>query len=79
MLGHLKDVRSSTVIFHLAKHLNYGQFRDANDEPRLHLSGQCRGIVRSWLEGGGPRLGRRRSSCSGGRGRCFMRRTEISG
>ncbi|HYF61533.1 MAG TPA: DEAD/DEAH box helicase family protein [Herpetosiphonaceae bacterium] len=56
---HLADVRQSTILFHLAKHLLYTQFRDPNQEPKLHLFGQLKRITRQWLDGGYLR-------CSGG-------------
>jgi type III restriction enzyme len=51
-LEHLGDVRRSTVLFHLAKHLLYRKFRDPGEEPKLHLFGQLKRITRQWLEGG---------------------------
>ena len=56
---HLNDVRQSTILFHLAKHLLYTKFRDAGQEPKLHLFGQLKRITRQWLDGGYLR-------CSGG-------------
>ena len=47
---HLGDVRQSTLLFHLTKHLLYAHWRDANDEPKLHLFGQLKRITREWLE-----------------------------
>jgi type III restriction enzyme len=49
---HLKDMRHSTVLFHLTKHLLYRKYRDPGDEPKLHLFGQLKRIVRQWLDGG---------------------------
>ncbi len=51
-LEHLDDVRRSTVLFHLTKHLLYRKFRDPGEEPKLHLFGQLKRITRQWLEGG---------------------------
>ncbi len=48
---HLKDMRRSTVLFHLAKHLLYRKYRDPGDEPKLHLFGQLKRITRQWLDG----------------------------
>ena len=39
-IEHLKDVRRSTVLFHLARHLLYNKYRDPGEEPKLHLFGQ---------------------------------------
>jgi type III restriction enzyme len=51
-VAHLDDVRSSTVLFHLARHLVYNKYRDPGEEPKLHLFGQLKRITRQWLEGG---------------------------
>jgi type III restriction enzyme len=48
----LKNVRPSTISFHLAKHLMYTRFRDPGEEPPLHLFGQIVRVVREWLAGG---------------------------
>lgn len=58
-LDHLNDMRQSTVLFHLAKHLLYAKYRDPGEEPKLHLFGQLKRITRQWLDGGYLR-------CSGG-------------
>lgn len=49
---YLEDVRPSTIVFNLTKHLLYSHFRDADQEPRLNLFGELKRIVRQWLEGG---------------------------
>ncbi len=49
-LQHLDDVRSSTVLMHLTKHLLLSKFRDAGDSPQLHLFGQLKRIVKQWLD-----------------------------
>jgi type III restriction enzyme len=49
---HLADMRSSTILFHLARHLLYNKYRDPGEEPKLHLFGQLKRITRQWLEGG---------------------------
>ena len=51
-LEHLKDMRASSVLMHLTKHLLYNKYRDAGDEPRLHLFGQLKRVARQWLDGG---------------------------
>ena len=51
-VAHLEDMRSSTVLFHLARHLLYNKYRDPGEEPKLHLFGQLKRITRQWLEGG---------------------------
>lgn len=49
---HLDDVRQSTVLFHLSKHLLYTKFRDPGDEPKLHLFGQLKRIAKQWMDEG---------------------------
>ena len=49
---HLDDLRQSTILFHLTKHLLYTRYRDPGEEPKLHLFGQLKRIVRQWLDGG---------------------------
>ena len=51
-VAHLEDMRSSTILFHLARHLLYNKYRDPGEEPKLHLFGQLKRITRQWLEGG---------------------------
>lgn len=51
-VSHLKDMRQSTILFHLTRHLLYTQFRDPGEEPKLHLFGQLKRITRQWLDGG---------------------------
>ena len=51
-IAHLEDTRSSTILFHLARHLLYNKYRDPGEEPKLHLFGQLKRITRQWLEGG---------------------------
>ena len=50
-LDHLEDMRKSTVLFHLAKHLLYFKYRDPGEDPKLHLFGQLKRITRQWLVG----------------------------
>ncbi len=38
-LGHLGDMRQSSLLFHLAKRLLYTRWRDPGAEPKLHLFG----------------------------------------
>ena len=51
-LEHLEDTRLSTVLFHLTKRLMYTKWRDEGQEPRVHLFGQLKRIVKQWLDGG---------------------------
>lgn len=49
---HLADVRQSTILYHLTKHLLYNKYRDPGEDPKLHLFGQLKRIVQQWLKGG---------------------------
>jgi type III restriction enzyme len=49
-LEHLEDVRQSTVLFELTRHLLYSKFRDPGGEPKLHLFGQLKRIAKQWME-----------------------------
>jgi type III restriction enzyme len=49
---HLKELRPASIIFHLTKHLLLTKYRDPGEEPRLHLFGQLKRIVRQWIDGG---------------------------
>ncbi len=47
---HLDDFRYSTVVMEVTKHLLYTKFRDPGEEPKLHLFGQLKRIVKDWLD-----------------------------
>jgi type III restriction enzyme len=49
-LEHLGDMRASTLLFHLTKRLIYSKWRDAGQDPKLHLFGQLKRITRQWLD-----------------------------
>lgn len=49
-LGHLEDMRPSTVLFHVAKRLLYTKWRDPGEEPKLHLFGQLKRITKGWID-----------------------------
>ena len=51
-IEHLDDMRKSTILFHLARHLLYTKYRDPGEAPKLHLFGQLKRIARQWLDGG---------------------------
>ena len=51
-LEHLEQMRKSKLVYQLANHLLYNKLRDANEQPKMHLFGACRRIVRQWLDGG---------------------------
>ena len=50
-LVHTGDLRPSTVLFHLTHRLLYTKWRDPNEDPKLHLFGRLKGIVRQWMDG----------------------------
>ena len=43
-------MRPSTLLFHLTKRLLYTKWRDAGEEPKLHLFGQLKRITKQWLD-----------------------------
>ena len=49
-LRHLEGMRQSTVLYELTKRLLYTKFRDAGEEPKLHLFGQLKRITKEWLD-----------------------------
>lgn len=50
-LVHTGELRPSTLLFHLTKRLLYTKWRDAGEEPKLHLFGQLKRITKQWLDG----------------------------
>ena len=50
-LVHTGDMRRSSLLFHLTQRLLYTKWRDSNEDPKLHLFGRLKGIVRQWLDG----------------------------
>ena len=50
-LAHTGHVRPAQVVYELTSHLVLSKWRDANDEPQLHLFGQLKRIARQWLDG----------------------------
>ena len=50
-LVHTGDLRRSTLLFHLTQRLLYTKWRDPNEDPKLHLFGRLKGIVRQWMDG----------------------------
>lgn len=51
-LQHLEDTRTSTVLFHLTRHLINVKWRNPGEEPKIHLFGQMKRIAKQWLDGG---------------------------
>ncbi len=50
-LKHTADMRQSSVVFEVTKHLLYSNnWRDAGDEPNLNLFGQLKRIAKQWLD-----------------------------
>ena len=49
-LVHTGDLRRSALLFHLTKRLLETRWRDPNEEPRLHLFGRLKAVMRQWLD-----------------------------
>ena len=49
-LKHLDDVRPSTVLFHLTKHLLERNWKDPGEDPKLHLFGQLKRVTKEWMD-----------------------------
>ena len=49
-LEHLGDMRQSSLIFELTKRLLETKFRDPGEDPKLHLFGQLKRVVKQWLD-----------------------------
>ncbi len=49
-LGHMKDMRPSSLVFNLTRRLLDTSFRDPGEEPRLYLFGQLKRITKEWLD-----------------------------
>ena len=49
-LEHLGEQRETTVVYHLTKRLLETRWRDAEDDPKLHLFGQLKRITDQWLQ-----------------------------
>ena len=50
-LEHTADMRYSTVVIRLTKRLLETRWRDGSDEPKVHLFGPLRRVVREYLDG----------------------------
>ena len=48
-LIHRRNLRPSTLVYHLTKTLLEKHWRDGNEEPKLHLFGQLKRVTRRWL------------------------------
>ena len=46
---HLGELRHSSVLYHLTKHLIYRKFRDPDGEPKLNLFFQLKRVAEEWL------------------------------
>ena len=49
-LEHLADMRQSTLVFEVTKHLLYTKWRDPGEPPKLHLFGPLKRITKQWLD-----------------------------
>ena len=50
-LVHTGGLRRSALLFNLTHRLLYTKWRDPNEDPKLHLFGRLKAIVRQWLDG----------------------------
>ena len=50
-LVHTGDMRRSTLLYYLTQRLLYTKWRDSNEDPKLHLFGSLKRIVKQWLDG----------------------------
>ncbi len=50
-LVHTGNLRRSSLLYHLTKRLLETKWRDSNEDPKLHLFGKLKGIVRQWVDG----------------------------
>ena len=49
-LAHTKELRRSTILMRLTKHLLENHFRDSDGNLELHLFGQLKRVTRQWLD-----------------------------
>ena len=49
-LEHVKDMRKSSILYHLTQHLLFHHWRSPGEEPKLHLFGQMKRIAKQWLD-----------------------------
>jgi len=49
-LVHTGDMRPSTLLFHLTKHLLENHWREPGEAPKLYLFGQLKRIAKEWLD-----------------------------
>jgi type III restriction enzyme len=49
-LDHFRDMRASSLVFHVTQRLLYKNWRDPGDDPKLHLFGQLKRITKQWLD-----------------------------
>jgi len=51
-VAEAQQKRPSTIAMELAKHILFKYFKDEDGEPKLHLFGQIKRIVRQWIDEG---------------------------
>jgi type III restriction enzyme len=49
-LKHLQDMRHSSLVYNLTNHLLLRDWRDAGQQPKMHLFPQLKRIVKEWLD-----------------------------
>ncbi len=50
-LEGLKEVRYSSLLYNITERLLYTKWRDPHEQPKVHLFGQLKRIVKEWLDG----------------------------
>lgn len=49
-LENLKEIRYSTILYNITERLLYTKWRDPHEQPKIHLFGQLKKIVKEWLD-----------------------------
>ncbi|MFE4105093.1 BPTD_3080 family restriction endonuclease [Almyronema epifaneia] len=47
---HLAEIRESTVLYELTRHLIFNKYRDPGEDPKINLFGQLKRIARQWMK-----------------------------
>ena len=49
-LEHIRDMRKSSLLFHLTQRLLYTKWCDPGEDPKLHLFGNLKRLTKQWLD-----------------------------
>lgn len=47
---HLAEVRQSTVLYELTRHLIFNKYRDPGEDPKINLFGQLKRLAKQWMK-----------------------------